>query len=109
MGSRDEYYVDLEALDEVGRKLGGVLKAMTEAKGMAGYSTYLPAGALGKGFGEEAELRRAHDEMKSYMEDFVLKLISDLIQDLSVKTAKARDAYHDREYDVTNALNPEGK
>lgn len=46
MGSSDEYYVDLEALDTVGRKLNGVLRSMTEAKSKAGHSTFLPAGTL---------------------------------------------------------------
>ncbi|MEU7160120.1 hypothetical protein [Streptomyces chrestomyceticus] len=109
MGSSDEYYVDLEALDTVGRKLNGVLRAMTEAKSKAGHSTFLPAGTLGTGFQEEEELRRAHDKMKSFMDDQILKKLADLVDDLSQKTAKTKDAYHDREYDVHNALNPGGK
>ncbi|MEU9116603.1 hypothetical protein AB0D04_33865 [Streptomyces sp. NPDC048483] len=109
MGSSEEYFVDLEALDTVGRKLNGVLRSMEQAKSKTGHSTYLPKGTLGQGFKEENELNLAHDQMKAYIEDNILKLLQDLIHDLSEKTKKTKDAYHDREYDVTNALNPGGK
>ncbi|MFF9482373.1 hypothetical protein [Streptomyces sp. NPDC014733] len=109
MGSADEYFVDLEALDTVGRKLNGVLRSMEETKSKAGHSTYLPEGTLGTGFREERELREAHDAMKTFMDDEILKKLADLVDDLSRKTAKTRDAYHDREYDASNALNPGGK
>ncbi|MGP3981235.1 hypothetical protein [Streptomyces sp. KR80] len=106
--SKDEYFVDLEALDTVGRKLNGVLRAMTETKGKSAHSTYLPEGALGKDFGEENELRQAHNTMKSFIEDEILKHLEDLVDDLAQKTSKTRGAYEDREYDAGNALNPGG-
>lgn len=47
--------------------------------------------------------------MKAFMDEEILKRLADLVDDLSKKTAKTKDAYHDREYDVHNALNPGGK
>lgn len=108
MGKGD-YAVDLAALDNVGKKLNGVLRAMSKTKGDAQNSTFLPSGALGKGFDEERELRGEHTRMKVMIEDQILKELEDLIDDLAKKTAKTRGAYEDREYDATNAVNPEGK
>lgn len=108
MGKGD-YAVDLEALDNVGKKLNGVLRAMSKTKGEASHSTYLPVGTLGKGFDEENEIRSEHTRMKTLIEDQILKELEDLIEDLAKKTAKTRGAYEDREYDASNAVNPEGK
>ncbi|MCK1798896.1 hypothetical protein MTQ01_23290 [Streptomyces sp. XM4193] len=105
--AKGDYAVDLEALDNVGKKLNGVLRAMSKTKGDAKNSTHLPAGALGKGFGEEREIRIEHDRVKIILEDQILKELEDLIDDLAKKTAKTRGAYEDREYDATNAVNPE--
>lgn len=108
MGKGD-YAVDLAALDNVGKKLNGVLRAMSKTKGEAAHSTYLPKGALGTGFDEERGLRAEHDRVKAILEDQVLRELEDLIDDLAKKTAKTRGAYEDREYDASNAVNPEGK
>lgn len=104
--SQDEYYVDLEALDKVGQKLNGVLRAMSQTRGRSAHSTYLPDGALGQGFGEENEIRSKHNVMKAFIEDEILKNLEELVDDLSKKTAKTRGAYEDREYDVSNAVLP---
>lgn len=104
--SQNEYYVDLEALDTVGRKLNGVLRAMQQTRGEAARSTMLPDGALGSGFQEEQELRGRHDELKGMFEEQILQKLEELISDLSQKTNRTRGAYEDREYDASNALNP---
>ncbi|MBB1253751.1 hypothetical protein H3146_10275 [Streptomyces sp. OF3] len=104
--SNDQYYVDLEALDKVGQKLNGVLRAMSQTKGKSAHSTYLPTGSLGQGFDEETEIRSKHNVMKAFIEDEILKNLEELIDDLAKKTAKTRGAYEDREYDASNAMIP---
>lgn len=105
MGKGD-YAVDLAALDNVGKKLNGVLRQMNQTKGTSKHSTHLPDGALGTNFGEEKEIRAKHTAMKGFFDDTILRELEDLIDDLAKKTAKTRGAYEDREYDASNAVIP---
>jgi hypothetical protein len=105
MSSAGQYKVDLDALDQVMVKLNGVLKGMQETKGRAAHSTYLAQGVLGTGFEEEQELRTAHNTMKSFFEDEILKKLEELIDDLSRKTRLTRGAYEDQEHNNSAAMN----
>lgn len=98
------YKVELDQLQDVVKKLNGVLKDMQVSRGRAESGTYLPAGALGKNFGEEAELRGKHDEMKQFIETNVLKQLEGLIDDLRGNTQKAHGAYQDSEQETKNAM-----
>lgn len=93
----EQYGVDLSALDQVVKELNQVLKDMGGPKSKAQHNTYIPEGALGKGFSEESELYQAHAETKAKIEDEVLKKIEDLIDDFGKKTEKTRGAYDDAE------------
>ncbi|MFJ6750839.1 MULTISPECIES: hypothetical protein [unclassified Streptomyces] len=100
----DEYRVDLDRLDDVVRKLNGVLNDMQCTKGKAKNSTYLPVGALGKKFDEEDELRQKHEALKDYIENKVLEKLESFIKDLTAKTAATHGRYQDREQETANAM-----
>jgi hypothetical protein len=97
--AKEQYGVDLSALDEVVKELNGVLKDMGGPKGKAEHNTFIPDGALGKGFSEERELYDEHARTKAYIHDEILKDIEDLIDDFGKKTEKTRGAYEDAEHD----------
>lgn len=96
-----QYGVDLSALDEVITALNNVLRDMGGTKGKAANNTYLPAGALGKNFSEEEELRNAHAVMKDYIENTILAQIEGLVDDFGKKTKKAKDQYEEAEHAST--------
>jgi hypothetical protein len=100
----DGYKVDLSALDQVIRKLNGVIGDLGKANADTKHNTYLPKGALGSGFDEAEELSRAHDEMKTHLEEVVDHLES-VMDDFGTKTKKAHGAYQDAEADTANAVN----
>jgi hypothetical protein len=97
--AKEQYGVDLSALEEVVKELNGVLKDMGGPKRKAEHNTYIPKGALGNGFSEESEIYNAHAETKAYIHDEILKDIEDLIDDFGKRTEKTRGAYDDAEHD----------
>ncbi|WP_327154520.1 hypothetical protein OHU45_09910 [Streptomyces tubercidicus] len=94
-----EYRVDLDALDEVVRKLNGVLKDMNGTKGKAGSGTFLPPSSLGKKYEEHVMLHKAHAEMKKFIEDEIITKIEKLVEDFGHKSKKTKEAYDDAEHD----------
>ncbi|MFI5757329.1 hypothetical protein [Streptomyces sp. NPDC051569] len=74
-----------------------------EAHTSSCYSTYLPPGALGKGFGEASNLHIAHDEMKAHLED-VVKHIHGLVDEFGTKTRKTHGAYQDQDAAVKASM-----
>ncbi|KPC66727.1 hypothetical protein [Streptomyces chattanoogensis] len=101
----DEYKVDLDRLDEVVKKLNGITNDMQCTKGKATSNTYLPHGALGSQFEEEAELRKKHEALKDYIENQILKKLESFIKDLTDKTAATHGRYQDKEQETANAMN----
>jgi hypothetical protein len=108
MSSAGEYKVDLDALDEVMKKINNVLKGMQDTRSRAGHSTYIDASAFGINFGEAKELHGAHETMKDYIENSILKKLEDLVDDLGKKTAMTRGAYEDQEHSVRSAMHGTG-
>jgi hypothetical protein len=106
-----ELRVDLSELEETVRKLGRVTTAMGESVTKSKYNTYLPAGALGKGFVEQAELHAAHNELKALIEE-VIDVIEELVEDFGTKTkqvhGKYQDAEHDAKYGIDGGRGPSG-
>ncbi|MFJ9088368.1 hypothetical protein ACIRL3_38755 [Streptomyces sp. NPDC102384] len=100
----DGYKVDLSALDQVIRKLNGVIGDLGKANADTKHRTYLPKGALGAGFDEAEKLTAAHDDMKTYLEDVVDHLES-VMDDFGTKTKRAHGAYQDAEADTAGAVN----
>ncbi|MGW2344706.1 hypothetical protein [Streptomyces sp. NPDC001661] len=100
----DGYKVDLSALDQVIRKLNGVIGDLGKANADTKHNTYLPKGALGSGFDEAEELSRAHDEMKTHLEE-VVDHLEKVMDDFGSKTKKAHGAYQDAEADTAGAVN----
>ncbi|MFG2192547.1 hypothetical protein [Streptomyces sp. NPDC048639] len=95
--AKEEYGVDLDALDQVMKELNQVLKDMGGPKDKAKNSTYLPNGALGNNFDEQKELQAAHESMKTFIEKNILGLIEGLVDDFGKKTKKVKEAYDDAE------------
>ncbi|MGY0491353.1 hypothetical protein [Streptomyces sp. WG-D5] len=100
----DGYKVDLSELDNVIRKLNGVIGDLGKANADTRHNTYLPKGALGSGFDEAEELSRAHDEMKTHLEE-VVDYLESVMDDFGTKTKKAHGAYQDAEADTAGAVN----
>ncbi|MFJ9128812.1 hypothetical protein ACIRJS_32395 [Streptomyces sp. NPDC102340] len=100
----DGYKVDLSALDNVIKKLNGVIGDLGKANTDTKHRTYLPKGALGTGFDEAEKLTAAHDEMKTYLEAVVDHLES-VMDDFGTKTKKAHGAYQDAEADTASSVN----
>ncbi|MFJ6747634.1 hypothetical protein ACIQNI_05450 [Streptomyces sp. NPDC091266] len=98
MGGKEEYGVDLDALDQVVKELNQVLKDMGTSKSTAKNSTYLAKGTLGKGFSEESELYGAHQNMKQEIENLI-DLVESLLDKFGKKSSKVRGAYQDAEAD----------
>ncbi|MET8475340.1 hypothetical protein ABZY90_28405 [Streptomyces sp. NPDC006422] len=99
----DGYKVDLSALDNVIRKLNGVIGDLGKASTDTKHKTYLPKGALGVGFDEAEKLTAAHDDMKKYLEDVVTHLES-VMDDFGTKTKRAHGAYQDAEADTASSV-----
>ncbi|MER5438931.1 hypothetical protein [Streptomyces sp. NPDC002790] len=100
----DGYKVDLSALDNVIKKLNGVIGDLGKANTDTKHKTYLPKGALGSGFDEAEKLTAAHDEMKTYLEAVVDHLES-VMDDFGSKTKRAHGAYQDAEADTASSVN----
>ncbi|MEV0094786.1 hypothetical protein [Streptomyces sp. NPDC050738] len=105
-----EYRVDLSALDEVVRKLNGIISDLGDAKSDSKYQTHLPPGALGMDadcasgkFIEAGKLHAAHSEMKTHLEQIV-DHIHGLTDDFGTKTKKTHGAYQDQEADVKKSM-----
>jgi hypothetical protein len=98
-----EMRVDLSELEETVRKLGRVTTAMGESVTKSQYNTYLPKGALGKGFAEQTDLDTAHDDMKSHIEQ-VIKVINEVIDDFGTNTKKAHGKYQNAEHDAKQGM-----
>ncbi|GAA2652221.1 MULTISPECIES: hypothetical protein [Streptomyces] len=96
-----EYGVDLDALDQLVKELNQVLKDMGGPKDKAKNQTYLPEGALGKGFDERGKLHNAHNEMKDFIQNQIVDKIEGLVDDFGKKSQKTKDAYADAEHDNT--------
>ncbi|MEV0094317.1 hypothetical protein [Streptomyces sp. NPDC050738] len=89
--------VDLSAMDEVIRKLWGLLDDMDTAGTAAKYNTEIPPTALGhESFKEAAKLHGAHGEMKTNIEAMIKKLHG-LIDEFGTSTSKVRDKYSEQE------------
>jgi hypothetical protein len=103
--------VDLSELEETVRKLGRVTTAMGESVTKSKYNTYLPSGALGRGFIEQTELHTAHSELKAQIEEIV-QVVEELIDDFGTKTKQVhgryQDAEHDSKYGIDGARGPSG-
>ena len=103
--AQDQYRVDLSALDNVIKKLNGVLRDLGSANSDTRHKTYLPPNALGANapgarFTEAENLTEAHKAMKTVIEKIVWHL-NDTMNDFGSKTKKAHGAYQDQEADVT--------
>ncbi|WP_030944983.1 hypothetical protein [Streptomyces sp. NRRL S-646] len=89
--------VDLSALDEVIRKLNGLLSDMDKANTKAKYETDIPSTAFGSmQFLESNELHTAHEKQKARIEG-IIKALHGLIDDFSTSTSKVRDKYSNQE------------
>ncbi|MPY64472.1 hypothetical protein [Streptomyces spongiae] len=89
--------VDLSALDEVIRKLNGLLSDMDKANTKAKYETDIPSTAFGSmKFLESNELHSAHQEQKTRIEKMI-KDLHGLIDDFGTSTSKVRDKYSNQE------------
>ncbi|WP_306323336.1 MULTISPECIES: hypothetical protein [unclassified Streptomyces] len=114
----DGYKVDLSALDNVIKKLNGIIGDLGKTNVDTKHKTYLPPGALGASvsegctangdtgggkFEEAEQLAAAHSDMKDYLESVVnhLELVMD---EFGAKTKKAHGSYQDAEADTTNAM-----
>lgn len=94
-----EYGVNLDALDQLVKELNQVLKDMGGPKDKAKNQTYLPEGALGKGFDERDKMHKAHNDMKDFIQHQIVDKIEGLINDFGEKSKKTKDAYEDAEHD----------
>ncbi|MFF7191349.1 hypothetical protein ACFZAR_40595 [Streptomyces sp. NPDC008222] len=90
--------VDLSALDEVIRKLNGLLSDMDNAHNKAKYETDIPSTAFGSmKFLESNDLHDAHQKQKARIEQ-IIKDLHGLIDDFSTSTSKVRDKYNNQEH-----------
>ncbi|MGW8976595.1 hypothetical protein [Streptomyces platensis] len=94
-----EYRVDLDALDEVVRKLNGVLKDMNGTKDKAGSGTFLPSSSLGKKYEEHEMLHKAHADMKKFIDSEIVAKIEKLVDEFGKKSKKTKEAYDDAEHE----------
>ncbi|GAA2286178.1 hypothetical protein GCM10010368_66540 [Streptomyces roseiscleroticus] len=89
--------VDLSALDEVIRKLNGLLSDMDKANTKAKYETDIPSSAFGsEKFLESNGLHDAHQQQKTRIETMI-KGLHQLIDDFGTSTSKVRDKYSNQE------------
>jgi hypothetical protein len=89
--------VDLSELDNVIRKLNGLLSDMDAANTKAKYETDIPSTAFGSmKFLESNELHAAHQKQKIRIEN-IIRGLHKLIDDFSTSTSKVRDKYSNQE------------
>ncbi|MBA4864409.1 hypothetical protein H1V43_24250 [Streptomyces sp. PSKA54] len=100
----EQYKVDLSEIEGTITKLNRVIKDMSTSRASCTNKTYLPAGALGTGFGEATALYSAHEQMKKVLEQIVEHL-EDVLDDFGQKTKKTHDAFQDAEADNYAAFN----
>ncbi|MGW7054724.1 hypothetical protein [Streptomyces sp. NPDC054887] len=94
----DGMRVDLSALDEVIRKLWGLLDDMDKAGGKVTYSTNVPSNAFGsERFLESNDLHLAHEQMKTKIEGLI-KGLHGLIDEFGKSASKVRDKYNEQEH-----------
>ncbi|MFF3338312.1 hypothetical protein [Streptomyces flavidovirens] len=92
--------VDLSALDEVIRKLLGLLGDMESAKTKAKYETNIPSSAFGSDkFLESNALHAAHEEEKVRIEN-IIRGLHDLIEKFGTSASKVKDKYAEQEMAV---------
>jgi hypothetical protein len=90
--------VDLSALDEVIRKLNGLLSDMDNAQKKAQYETDIPSTAFGSmKFLESNDLHDAHQNQKARIEKMI-KDLHQVIDDFGTSTSKVRDKYNNQEH-----------
>ncbi|MFJ5673615.1 hypothetical protein [Streptomyces sp. NPDC093097] len=99
----DGYSVDLSALEQVIKRLNGLVDTMDSVSGTAEYKTELPEGYLGRGFAEETALRNAHVHMKQAIADMVTEL-KDMIAETGQKTSTAHRSYDNREQEIKGSM-----
>ncbi|MFF4951734.1 hypothetical protein ACWC2K_08070 [Streptomyces chattanoogensis] len=95
--AKEEYRVDLDALDQVVRELNEILRDMGGPRQKAENNTYLAPGDLGSGFSEQEELYAAHDKMVDHLQHDVIGPLEKLIDDFGQKTKKVKESYDDAE------------
>ncbi|WP_353945082.1 hypothetical protein ABII15_28310 [Streptomyces sp. HUAS MG91] len=106
----DGYKVDLSALDNVIKKLNGIIGDLGKTSQDTKHKTYLASGALGFSpsceapFQEADDLAAAHGDMKTYLESVVHHL-EEVMDDFGAKTKRAHGAYQDAEADTASAVN----
>ncbi|MFJ9589845.1 hypothetical protein [Streptomyces acidicola] len=89
--------VDLSALDEVIRKLNGLLSDMDKANTKAKYETDIPSTAYGSmEFLESNVLHSAQEAQKAKIETLISELHK-LINKFGTSTSKVRDKYSNQE------------
>ncbi|EGX56077.1 hypothetical protein SZN_29642 [Streptomyces zinciresistens K42] len=89
--------VDLSQLDDVIRKLNGLLSDMDKANTKAKYETDIPSTAFGSAkFMESNELHGAHQKQKTRIENMIRDLHK-LIDEFGKSTSKVRDKYCNQE------------
>ncbi|WEB40118.1 hypothetical protein MOV08_13065 [Streptomyces yunnanensis] len=93
----DQYGVNLDALDQLVKELNQILKDMGGPNDRAKNQTYLPDKALGNSFGEQKDMHKAHTEMQQYIQNNIVKKITDLIDEFGQKSKKTKEAYDDAE------------
>ncbi|AKA08921.1 hypothetical protein SAZ_30730 [Streptomyces noursei ZPM] len=79
------------------KELNQILKDMGGPNNRAKNQTYLPPKALGNSFGEQKDLHNAHTEMQQYIQEKIVKKITDLIDEFGQKSKKTKEAYDDAE------------
>jgi uncharacterized protein YukE len=100
----EQYKVDLSEIEGTITKLNRAIKDMGTSGSNAKNSTYLPAGALGKNFGEAEALYQAHEQMKERLYEIVAHL-ERVLDSFGQKTKKTHDAYADAEAENLAAFN----
>ncbi|MFE2629481.1 MULTISPECIES: hypothetical protein [unclassified Streptomyces] len=90
--------VDLSQLDDVIRKLNGLLSDMDKANTKAKYETDIPSSAFGsEKFLESNELHNAHQKQKTRIEN-IIRDLHKLIDEFGKSTSKVRDKYSNQEH-----------
>lgn len=90
--------VDLSALDDVIRKLNGLLSNMDSANEKAKYETDIPSTAFGSmKFLESNGLHSAHADEKARIEK-IIKGLHELIDDFGKSASKVKDKYTEQEH-----------
>ncbi|WP_431952888.1 hypothetical protein [Actinacidiphila sp. bgisy167] len=95
----DQYKVDLSELEKTITKLNAVLSSMGGAKSTAVNQTHLPSGALGSGFIEADEMAKAHEAIKTALEEMIAD-VHEVMDRFGQNTKKAHGHYSNAEYDI---------